>query len=70
MIVRDEADTLGAEALSRKVDEVHLAALNLAATCGIFHGINDAVGEERIASRKPSHAIGVIQYDLIHVLVI
>ena len=70
MIVRDEAETLEAEAFSRKVDEVHLAVLNLATTCGIFHGMNDALGEERIVSRKPSHAVGVIQYDLIHVLVI
>lgn len=70
MIVRDEAETLGAVALSRKVAEVHLAVLNLAATCGIFHGMNDALGEAKIAPRKPSHAIGVIQYDLINVLVI
>lgn len=61
VIVRDEAAALEAGALSRKVDEVHLAVLNLAATCGIFHGMNDAIGEEGIASRK--------QYDLIHVLV-
>ncbi len=61
---------LGAEALSGKVDEVHLAVLNLAATYGVFHGMNDAIGQERMASGKPSHAIRVIQYDLIHVLVI
>jgi hypothetical protein len=70
MIVWDEVETLGAEALSRKVDEIHETVLNLAATCGIFHGMNEALGDVAIAPRKASHAIGVIQYDLINVLVI
>lgn len=68
--MRSEAKTLGVESLSSKVEEIHIAVLNLAASYGVFHGLNDALGEGSIASRKSSHAIGVIQYDLIHVLVI
>ena len=57
------------ESLSQKVTEIHIAALNLAITYGIFHGMNDALGEQKVASGRSSQAIAVIQNDLIHTMI-
>lgn len=70
MIVGSEASAQAEEAFLKKVDEIHQAVLHLAASYGIFHGMNDAFGGRSIAPRKASHAIGVIQYDLVNVLVV
>jgi hypothetical protein len=56
------------ESLSQMLTEIHIAALNLAATYGVFHGMNDAFSEGGIESKRPSHAIGVIQSDMIHTI--
>lgn len=56
------------ESISEMVTEIHVAALNLASTYGIFHGMNDAIGDEKIPSGRPSQAIAVIQNDLIHTI--
>ena len=53
------------ESLSEMVAEIHITALDLAATYGVFHGMNDAFARGKIELKKPSHAIAVIQNDLI-----
>jgi hypothetical protein len=55
--------------LRDKAEAVHIAALNLANTLGIFHGINDAL-EDGEAGGPAVRAINVIQSDLLHLLVI
>lgn len=70
MIVVGKEIALAVDVFSKKADEIHLAVLNLAASYGIFHGMNEALKDGRIASRKPSQAIGVIQNDLIHIMVV
>jgi hypothetical protein len=55
--------------LMGKAEAVHLAALNLANTLGVFHGINDAL-EDGKANGPEVRAINVIQSDLLHLLVI
>jgi hypothetical protein len=55
--------------LMNKAEMVHLAALNLANTLGVFHGINDAL-EDGEAVGPEVRAINVIQSDLLHLLVI
>ena len=57
------------ETLLTKADAVHVAALNLASTLGIFHGINDVLRERQLRGR-PSHAVGTIQFDLLQIMVI
>lgn len=55
--------------LTDKAAAVHIAALNLANTLGIFHGVNDAL-EDGEAAGPGVRAINVIQSDLLHLLVI
>jgi hypothetical protein len=55
--------------LMNKAEAVHIAALNLANTFGVFHGINDAL-EDGEAGGPGVRAINVIQSDLLHLLVI
>ena len=55
--------------LMNKAEAVHIAALNLSNTLGIFHGINDAL-EDGEAGGPEVRAINVIQSDLLHLLVI
>ncbi|WP_441232561.1 AbiU2 domain-containing protein [Bradyrhizobium sp. 1200_D9_N1_1] len=56
------------ETLSEMVTEIHLASLDLAASYGVFHGMNDALGQGRVESGGPSQAVGVIQGDLIRMV--
>jgi hypothetical protein len=55
--------------LMNKAEAVHIAALNLANTLGIFHGINDALKDGQVGGPEV-RAINVIQSDLLHLLVI
>jgi len=55
--------------LMNKAEAVHIAALNLANTLGIFHGINDALEDGQVGGPEV-RAINVIQADLLHLLVI
>jgi hypothetical protein len=55
--------------LMNKAEAVHLAALNLANTLGVFHGINDALEDGQVGGSE-ARAITVIQSDLLHLLVI
>ena len=54
--------------LSDKAEAVHLAALNLTNTLGVFYGINNAL--EAGVEAPGVRAINVIQFDLLHLLVI
>jgi hypothetical protein len=55
--------------LMNKAEAVHIAALNLANTLGVFHGINDALEDGEVGGPEVQ-AINVIQSDLLHLLVI
>jgi hypothetical protein len=55
--------------LMNKAEAVHIAALNLANTLGVFHGINDALEDGQVSGPEVQ-AINVIQSDLLHLLVI
>jgi hypothetical protein len=55
--------------LMNKAEAVHIAALNLANTLGVFHGINDALEDGQVGGPEV-RAINVIQSDLLHLLVI
>jgi hypothetical protein len=55
--------------LTDKAEAVHIAALNLANTLGIFHGINDALEDGQVGGSE-ARAINVIQFDLPQLLVI
>lgn len=52
------------------VTEIHVAALDLAASYGVFHGMNDAFRDGKIHAKGPSHAIGVIQNDLVRLIAV
>src|ERR1700737_1252809 len=57
------------EILREKAEAVHIAAMNLATTLGIFHGINNS--RLRISVEgKAAHAVNAIQFDLLQLLVI
>jgi hypothetical protein len=55
--------------LKAKADAVHIAALNLSSTLGVFHGINNSL-EAGALGGPEIRAINVIQSDLLHLLVI
>jgi hypothetical protein len=52
-----------------KAEAVHIAALNLANTLGIFHGINDALEDGQVVGPE-AQALNVVQFDLLQLLVI
>jgi hypothetical protein len=66
-LVRTADDEIGE--LKAKADAVHIAALSLSNTLGVFHGINNAM-EAGPLSGPEIRAINVIQSDLLHLLVI
>jgi len=57
------------ENLRSKAEAVHVAALNLGNTLGVFHGINNAIERGALAGSE-IRAINIIQSDLLHLLVI
>lgn len=56
-------------ALKEKAESVHVAALNLATTLGIFHGLNSALRTHSLRG-EASHAVGAIQFDLLQIMVV
>ncbi len=57
------------ENLQEKAEAVHVAALNLSRTLGVFHGINNAVERGALAAAE-IRAIDIIQFDLLNLLLI
>jgi hypothetical protein len=57
------------ESLRLKAEAVHVAALNLGNTLGVFHGINNSLERGALAGSE-IRAINIIQADLLHLLVI
>src|SRR5258708_10494996 len=57
------------EELKAKAEAVHVAALNLSNTLGVFHGINNSLEAGPLGGPE-IRAINVIQSDLLHLLVI
>jgi hypothetical protein len=55
--------------LMDKAEAVHIAALNLANTLGVFHGINDALEDGQVVGPE-AQALNVVQFDLLQLLVI
>jgi hypothetical protein len=64
-----ETLNLKIQELRTKAEAVHVAALNLSNTFGVFHGINNAV-ERGTLMGSEIRAINIIQSDLLHLLVI
>ena len=57
------------EILREKAEAVHVAAMNLATTLGIFHGINKSRLKTSVEG-KAAQAVNAIQFDLLQLLVI
>ena len=57
------------EILGKKAEAVHIAAMNLSTTLGIFHGVNKARLRTSVRG-KAAQAINAIQFDLLQLLVI
>jgi hypothetical protein len=57
------------EILREKAEAVHTAAMNLATTLGIFHGVNKS-RMRTLVEGKASQAVNAIQFDLLQLLVI
>jgi hypothetical protein len=57
------------ERVVRMTDAVHLAALNLATTYGVFHGVNSAP-QLPVINNRVIRAISSIQHDLLHLMAI
>lgn len=60
---------VAAERLKVLADAAHLAALNLAMTYGVFHGINSARGSP-VKNMRVAAAINSIQHDLLHLMAV
>lgn len=53
--------------LKDKAESVHIAAMNLATTVGIFHGLNGAF-RTHVLRGQSSYAVGSIQFDLLQIM--
>ena len=57
------------EILKEKAEAVHVAAMNLATTLGIFHGVNNSRLRTSVEGNA-AQAVNAIQFDLLQLLVI
>jgi len=55
--------------LKAKAESVHIAAMNLATTVGVFHGLNGAF-RTHVLRGQSSYAVGSIQFDLLQIMVV